>query len=98
MVGIGPSGSGRRDMRERLLARRLQICFPERGHQTGVDVLAKNQPTPPAYQPSAGVAGVLKPRAAEARRRRGKSGSVSRARGEGLPYTAPHAGEALNFA
>ena len=41
LVGIGPSGSGRRDMRERQMARRLQICFPERGHQTGVYALRR---------------------------------------------------------
>ncbi len=39
LVGIGPSGTSRRDMQERILARRLQICFPDRGHQTGVYVL-----------------------------------------------------------
>ena len=39
LVGIGPSGSNRRDVAERQQARRLQICFPERGHQTGVYVL-----------------------------------------------------------
>jgi hypothetical protein len=34
LVGIGPSGSGRRDMPELLLARKLHVAFPERGHQT----------------------------------------------------------------
>ena len=34
LVGIGPSGSGRRDMQERLMARKLHIAFSERGHQT----------------------------------------------------------------
>ena len=35
LVGIGPSGTGRRDLQERINSRRLHICFPERGHQTG---------------------------------------------------------------
>jgi phenylpropionate dioxygenase-like ring-hydroxylating dioxygenase large terminal subunit len=56
LVGIGPSGTGRRDMQERQMARRLHIAFPERGHQTGAYVLPKGQPTPPAYQHSASVA------------------------------------------
>src|SRR3989442_9221618 len=74
MVGIGPSGSGRRDMRERLLARRLQICFPERGHQTGVYVLPEDQPTPAAYQQSPVVSEYFKHFEAERRRRRGEWG------------------------
>src|SRR5204862_4401668 len=52
LVGIGPSGSGRRDMRERQMARRLQICFPERGHQTGVYALPKGELIPAAYRHS----------------------------------------------
>src|SRR5207248_2973689 len=36
LVGIGPSGSGRRDTRERQMARRLQICFPESGYLVDV--------------------------------------------------------------
>ena len=56
LVGSGPSGSGRRDMQERTMARRLQICFPERGHQTGVYVLPKDVPTGAAYQHSPVIA------------------------------------------
>ena len=52
LVGIGPSGSGRRDMQERQMARRLQVSFYERGHQTGVYLLPQGQPTPPAYSHS----------------------------------------------
>ena len=44
LVGIGPSGSGRRDMQERLMARRLQVSFYERGHQTGVYLFPKDRP------------------------------------------------------
>jgi phenylpropionate dioxygenase-like ring-hydroxylating dioxygenase large terminal subunit len=53
LAGIGPSGSGRRDMRERQMARRLHVAFPERGHQTGVYLLPKGPAAPPAYQHSA---------------------------------------------
>ena len=52
MVGIGPSGSGRRDMSERQQARRLHVMFPDRGHHTGVYVLPEATITPPAYQDS----------------------------------------------
>ena len=34
LVGVGPSGSGRRDMPELKLARKLHIAVPYRGHQT----------------------------------------------------------------
>src|SRR4029077_7875188 len=74
LVGIGPSGSGRRDMRERELARRLQICFPDRGHQTGVYALPKEHPVPPAYQHSSVVAEYFAHCEAERRRRRGERG------------------------
>ena len=56
LVGIGPSGSGRRDMQERLMARRLHVAFYDRGHQTGVYLFPKDQPMPPSYQHSPVVA------------------------------------------
>src|ERR1700719_3326862 len=55
LVGIGPSGSGRRDMRELLLARKLHIAFPDRGHQTTGYLLPKEVSPPPAYQHSSVV-------------------------------------------
>ncbi|HEU0156210.1 MAG TPA: Rieske 2Fe-2S domain-containing protein, partial [Stellaceae bacterium] len=67
LVGIGPSGSGRRDMQERLMARRLQVSFYERGHQTGVYVLPQGAATPPAYAHSPVVSEYF--RDCEARRR-----------------------------
>ena len=48
LAGIGPSGSGRRDMREREMARRLQVSFYERGHQTGIYLMPQGEPTPPS--------------------------------------------------
>jgi phenylpropionate dioxygenase-like ring-hydroxylating dioxygenase large terminal subunit len=90
LVGIGPSGSGRRDMRERQLARRLQICFPERGHQTGVYVLPKDEQTPPAYEHSSVVQDYFRHCEAEKRRRLGDWGRVIGSPGEVFPNTALH--------
>jgi phenylpropionate dioxygenase-like ring-hydroxylating dioxygenase large terminal subunit len=90
LVGIGPSGSGRRDTQERLMARRLQICFPERGHQTGVYVLPKDKPTPPAYQHSPGVSEYFRQCEEERRRRRGEWGRLTGSPGEIFPNTALH--------
>jgi phenylpropionate dioxygenase-like ring-hydroxylating dioxygenase large terminal subunit len=90
LAGIGPSGSGRRDMQERVLARRLQVCFPERGHQTGVYVLPKERPIPPAYGHSSVVAEYFRECEAERRRRRGEWGRVIGSPGEVFPNTALH--------
>jgi Ring hydroxylating alpha subunit (catalytic domain)/Rieske [2Fe-2S] domain len=81
LVGIGPSGAGRRDMQERQMARRLQICFPERGHQTGVYVLPKDRPTPPAYQHSPVVSEYFRHCEAERRRRQPRTIAVWHPRG-----------------
>ncbi len=90
MVGIGPSGRGRRDMQERLMARRLQICFPERGHQTGVYVLPHDRPTAPAYQDSPVVSEYFRHCEAKRRQRRGEWGRVTGSPGEIFPNTALH--------
>ena len=91
LVGIGPSGSGRRDMQERLMARRLHVAFHDRGHQTGVYVLPKDQPTPPAYQHSSVVVGIFR----ALRRRAARDAAANGARligspGEIFPNTALH--------
>src|SRR6476659_3436943 len=52
LAGIGPSGSGRRDMPQLLMARKLHIAFPERGHQTTSYLLPKEVTSPPAYKHS----------------------------------------------
>ena len=90
LVGIGPSGSGRRDMQERLVSRRLQICFPERGHQCGVYVLPEGQPSPPAYQQHPVVAEYFRSTEEERRRRRGEWGRVTGSPGDVFPNTALH--------
>ena len=50
MVGIGPSGTGRRDTAERSGARFLDICFPERGHGTVMQLRSVDAPIPESYQ------------------------------------------------
>src|SRR5437764_7272266 len=90
LVGIGPSGSGRRDMRERQMARRLQICFPERGHQTGVYALLKGEAIPAAYRHSSAVSEYFAHCEAERRRRLGEWGRVMGSPGEVFPNTALH--------
>jgi len=98
LVGIGPSGRGRRDMRERQAARRLQICFPDRGHQTGVYVLPQGEAVPPAYQDSPIVAEYFAHCEAERRRRRGEWGRVIGSPGEVFPNTALHPRQPRTFA
>jgi hypothetical protein len=72
------------------MARRLQICFPERGHQTGVYVLPKGESTPPAYQHSPIVSEYFAHCEAERRGRQGDWGRVTGSPGEVFPNTALH--------
>jgi phenylpropionate dioxygenase-like ring-hydroxylating dioxygenase large terminal subunit len=90
LVGIGPSGSGRRDTQERQLARRLHVFFPERGHQTGLFVLPKESPTPSAYQHSPVVSEYFRQCEEARRRRRGEWGRLIGSPGEIFPNTALH--------
>ncbi len=52
MVGIGPSGQGRRDMTERTGSRALDICFPDLGHGTLGFLRAPDAPIIQAYHDS----------------------------------------------
>jgi phenylpropionate dioxygenase-like ring-hydroxylating dioxygenase large terminal subunit len=52
MVGIGPSGRGRRDMVERSGSRSLDICFPDLGHGTLGFLRAKDASIIEAYNDS----------------------------------------------
>jgi phenylpropionate dioxygenase-like ring-hydroxylating dioxygenase large terminal subunit len=90
LVGIGPSGTGRRDMQERLMARRLQISFYERGHQTGVYLFPKDRETPPSYQHSSVVSEYFAYCEAERRKKRGDWACVIGSPGEIFPNTALH--------
>jgi len=88
LVGIGPSGSGRRDMPELLLARKLHIAFPDRGHQTTGYLLPKEVSPPPAYQHSSVVSDYFRQCEEARRRRHGDWGRMIALVGEVFPNTA----------
>ena len=90
MVGIGPSGTGRRDMAERTYSRRLQVAFPERGHQSGVYVLPGNAPTAPSYQQSPEVAEYFREAEEKRRESKGEWGRVTGSPGLIFPNAALH--------
>ncbi|HVH77175.1 MAG TPA: Rieske 2Fe-2S domain-containing protein, partial [Stellaceae bacterium] len=90
LVGIGPSGTGRRDMQERLIGRRLQVCEPERGHETILYLLPSDRPTPAAYAQAPAVAEYFRHCEAERRRRGGERARLVGAPGEIFPNTALH--------
>ena len=56
LVGIGPSGQGRRDTSERNGARALDISFPERGHGTIVFLRPADAQPVPSYQNDPAIA------------------------------------------
>ena len=60
MVGIGPSGKGRRDMQERNEARWLDVSFPELGHSMIAFLRNHDSPLAPAYQDAPIVADYFK--------------------------------------
>jgi hypothetical protein len=90
LVGIGPSGAGRRDTRELTMSRRLHVSLPDRGHQTGVYVLPTHAAAPLAYQQSPVVADYFRQCEEERRRRRGEWGRLIGSPGEIFPNTALH--------
>jgi len=72
-----------------MISRRLHVCIPDRGHQTIVYALPKDQPTPPAYQNSPEVAEYFRHCEEERRRRRTDAhGRLIGAPGEIFPNTA----------
>ncbi len=90
MVGIGPSAQGRRDTAERTQSRRLQVAFPDRGHQCGVHVLPANQPTPRAYLDAPVVSEYFRECEEKRRAKKGEWGRVTGSPGEIFPNTALH--------
>jgi nitrite reductase/ring-hydroxylating ferredoxin subunit len=90
LVGIGPSGSGRRDMQERTIGRRLHVMMPGRGHQTILYLLPQDRPTPPAYRHSPIVAEYFADCEAERRRHGGDKARLVGAPGEIFPNVALH--------
>ena len=71
MVGIGPSGKGRRDMQERNEARWLDVSFPELGHSMIAFLRPHDSPLAPAYQDAPVVADYFRRCEEERKRRRG---------------------------
>jgi phenylpropionate dioxygenase-like ring-hydroxylating dioxygenase large terminal subunit len=69
MVGIGPSGKGRRDMQERNEARWLDVSFPDLGHSMIAFLRPAGAPITPAYQDAPAVADYFR-RCEEDRKRR----------------------------
>jgi len=88
LVGIGPSGSGRRDMPELNMARKLHIAFPERGHQTTSYLLPKDAAPPSAYQHSSVVSDYFRECEEARRKKRGDWGRMIALVGEIFPNTA----------
>jgi len=88
LVGIGPSGSSRRDMPELLLARKLHIALPERGHQTTSYLLPKEVTPPAAYQHSSVVSDYFRQCEEARRKKRGEWGRMIALVGEVFPNTA----------
>jgi phenylpropionate dioxygenase-like ring-hydroxylating dioxygenase large terminal subunit len=86
LVGIGPSGAGRRDMPELNLARKLHVAIPERGHQTTAYLLPRAVAVPPAYQNSSVVSDYF--RECEQARRRREWGRLITLVGEVFPSMA----------
>src|SRR5438132_1361081 len=71
MVGIGPSGQGRRDMGERNQARWLDVSFPELGHSMIAFLRPHDAPLAPSYQDAPVVADYFRRCEEERHRRRG---------------------------
>jgi phenylpropionate dioxygenase-like ring-hydroxylating dioxygenase large terminal subunit len=88
LVGVGPSGSGRRDMPELNLARKLHIAIRERGHQTTAYLLPRAASVPPAYRHSPVVADYFRRCEAARRQRRGDWGRLITLVGEVFPSMA----------
>src|SRR5881398_3733775 len=85
LVGVGPSGSGRRDMPELQLARKLHIAMPDRGHQTTAYLLPREVTVPPGYQQSSVVSDYFRHCEDFRRQRRGDWGRLITLVGEVFP-------------
>ena len=87
LVGIGPSGQGRRDIGERNQARWLDVSFPELGHSMIAFLRPPDAPIAPAYQDAPAVAEYFR-RCEEERRRRSEK-AEAQARRDLVPTTRP---------
>jgi phenylpropionate dioxygenase-like ring-hydroxylating dioxygenase large terminal subunit len=72
MVGIGPSGEGRRDTSERDGSRSLDICFPDQGHGALAFLRAKDADLAVSYQDSPVIGEYFRWCEEQRKRRRGE--------------------------
>src|SRR5262249_40212076 len=89
MVGIGPSGKGRRDNQERNQARWLDVTFPELGHSMIAFLRPLGAPSAPAHQDPPIVAGYLGHCEEERKRRRGPAWRLFGGPGTMFPNASP---------
>jgi phenylpropionate dioxygenase-like ring-hydroxylating dioxygenase large terminal subunit len=89
MVGIGPSGKGRRDMGERNQARWLDVSFPDLGHSMIAFLRPHDAPLAPAYQDAPIVADYFRHCEEERQRRRGAEWRLFGGPGTMFPNTSP---------
>jgi phenylpropionate dioxygenase-like ring-hydroxylating dioxygenase large terminal subunit len=89
MVGIGPSGKGRRDMQERNEARWLDVSFPELGHSMIAFLRKHDSPLAPAYQDAPVAADYFRRCEEERRRRRGEYWRLFGGPGTMFPNVSP---------
>ncbi len=89
MVGIGPSGKGRRDMQERNEARWLDVSFPELGHSMIAFLRKHDSPLAPAYQDAPIVADYFRHCEEARRRRRGEYWRLFGGPGTMFPNASP---------
>ena len=69
MVGIGPSGQGRRDDAEMKGGRRINLSFPEGGHAAVVELMPSDHPQVNTYRNAAGVEEYFRYQETERRRK-----------------------------
>src|SRR5207249_2945301 len=89
MVGIGPSGKGRRDMQERNESRWLDVSFPELGHSMIAFLRNHDSPLAPAYQDAPVVADYFRRCEEDRRRRRGEYWRLFGGPGTMFPNVSP---------
>ena len=89
MVGIGPSGQGRRDNRERNEAQWLDVSFPDLGHSMIAFLRPPDAPIAPAYQDAPVVADYFRQCEEERKRRRGAGWRLFGGPGTVFPNASP---------
>jgi phenylpropionate dioxygenase-like ring-hydroxylating dioxygenase large terminal subunit len=89
MVGIGPSGKGRRDNQERNEARWLDVTFPDLGHSMIAFLRPHGAAVAPAYQDAPAVAEYFRRCEEERRRRRGEQWRLFGGPGTVFPNASP---------